>query len=315
MPKDNVKGFQLFIKQLSDRYRFLGPVHVTDFQNFIKILNDGYLQCRGELDSFVDAAEQDVIDKAGNEKSCVRFYYYPKTPTFHNNEGIKRNNLAPHMPIPVCMVFDSKLIYQDFTYFTDGNATHGLSICGDTYNFFTQIDWQKVFHRTYFEPHEREEIIRKRNAELLSKKPVSLKGYLAKIIFRSESDRRMAELLARKDFFPRDFEYLYSVNPNMFHNLPDRNYLKNHKVLNLDCKDAKMECEFATNNVSIYTHGISIFNKEGQIILNKNVELECIDKQRRSWSFNFPNPKMIDGAIRFIYTIENNVVAQLFKKE
>ncbi|KGM99483.1 hypothetical protein Z969_10670 [Clostridium novyi A str. 4570] len=59
------------------------------------------------------------------------------------------------------------------------------------FDFFNNMDWKYIFHNTWFNPEERNYIINKRQAELLSKKSVSLK-YLKKIIFRSNADFRQA---------------------------------------------------------------------------------------------------------------------------
>lgn len=140
-----------------------------------------------------------MLDKASEYvHNCVRFYYRGKTPTLYENEGIKLIEHCDemHIPIPVYMLFDEKLLYLDNTEFSNGNATN--SERGNTAFFFKKMDWEAIFHSTYFEQDERDYIVNRRQAELLSHDSVSL-TYLKQIIFRCEADRKRAIILYGND--------------------------------------------------------------------------------------------------------------------
>ena len=116
-------------------------------------------------------------------------------------------------------VFGEELIYLDYTEFSNGNATN--SNIGHTSEFFNSMDWEAIFHDTWFEPEERDYIVNKRQAELLSTKPIHL-SYLKEIIFRCNADMKRAI-----NTFGNDKRY--RVDSSLF---SDKNF-----------KDARNECE------------------------------------------------------------------------
>ena len=194
--KRDYKGIEEHVKYLKRRYNFNGPLHFTDFKNLEWILREKYLysrnQCKKRKLLVVDGANHSVLNNAGNFiHDCVRFYYRGKTPTLYDNEGIKLKEYCDeiHIPIPVFLRFDEELLYLETTEFSNGNATN--SARGNTAKFFKNMDWDAIFHDTWFEPEERDYIVNKRQAELLSRVPVSTK-YLREIIFRCETDKRRA---------------------------------------------------------------------------------------------------------------------------
>ena len=209
--KEDYKDIKEHVKYLKRRYGFNGPLHFTDFKNLINILREGCLYSRKDCQRrnviFTDGANHSVLNNAEDFiQSCVRFYYRGKTPTLYDNEGIKLRKYCNeiHIPIPVYLCFDEELLYLDSTEFSDGNATNSLR--GNTAEFFKNMDWDAIFHDTWFEFSERDYIINKRQAELLSREPVSL-DYLKKIIFRSETDKKRAI-----NIFGYDDRYMVDIN-------------------------------------------------------------------------------------------------------
>jgi hypothetical protein len=103
--------------KLKQEYGFQGFLHYTDFSNFLQIMRDGYLYSRvralqGRLRQ--DAANQSILRNTEYDlKKYARFFYRPNTPTLYCNEGIKRGNTYPHMPIPVLLVFSEDILYHD----------------------------------------------------------------------------------------------------------------------------------------------------------------------------------------------------------
>ena len=194
--KKDLVDFKGIVENLKKIYKFQGLWHFTDFTNLESIFNAGELSsrkmCKDNNILFLDGANHDVINRATElVHSCTRFYYRPKTPTLYDNEGIKPLDYLKevHVPRPVYLLFSEEIIYDKDTMFSNGNATN--SRIGNTAEFFGSMDWNSIFHSSWFYPEERDYIINKRHAELLSKKPVSLK-YLLKIIFRSNADLQQA---------------------------------------------------------------------------------------------------------------------------
>lgn len=232
------------VKYLKTNFSFKGVLHFTDFSNLKTIFEQGYLfsrkHCENENINFVDGANHDVLDKAEEHvHNCVRFYYRGNTPTLYDNEGIKLKEYCndTHIPIPVYLLFDEELLYLDSTEFSNGNATN--SPRGNTAYFLKAMDWDAIFHNTWFEQHERDYIVNRRHAELLSKEPVPLK-YLKQIIFRCEGDRKRAVNLLGNDS-------RYKVDVNIFSNKnfssPKYEYQENNFI-----KDYKIDFEYDKNN-------------------------------------------------------------------
>lgn len=296
MYKEDIEKFDLTIKRLEKIYNFNGPVHFTDYTNLGKIINEGYLYSREYCNTngikFRDVADQDVIKKSQVAvKSCVRFYYKEKTPTLYRNEGIKKcGKNEPHVPIPVYLVFSNELIKLDSTIFSDGNAGSEYTSYGKTYEFFYNMSWNYIMNRgaiTTEDYREKFEIIRCRNAELLSTKPISVK-YLKKIIFRSNADK----VRAINDF---GYNELYEVNKDMFNNM--NNYLEDYSVYK---GNDELEVKLKLNNyLSIddvktifslciidrngnYVNGMYDFNVNGRI-LKLSIKYSNFKTQYRYW--------------------------------
>lgn len=189
-----IKGY---VENLKRDHNFQGLYHFTDFTNLKNIFDSGYLYSRNDCErnkiEFKDGANHDVLDKATNDVyESVRFYYRGKSPTLYNNEGVKLSQYCNdvHIPMPVYLLFDEKLLYLSSTRFSNGNATN--SDIGTTYEFFSSMHWDAIFHDSVIYPEERDYIVNKRQAELLSNIPVSIEKYLKKIIFRCEADKKRA---------------------------------------------------------------------------------------------------------------------------
>ena len=194
--KEDYTFIKLKVEQLKKYYGFDGLYHYTDFSNLNSIFGSGYLISRNECEyqgiRFLDSASKSVLYHTPMYiKEYVRFHFRPKSPFLYVNEGIKLReymNDYPHLPIPVCLVFDEELIYLDTTMFTDRNPGCIDMKIGNDYEFFFGIEWNKVFNCIYYSNKEWKN---KMQAELLSKVPVSL-DYLKKIVFRCEADMKRA---------------------------------------------------------------------------------------------------------------------------
>lgn len=230
--------FEAKVKVLKEKYGFDGLYHYTDFSNLRSIFKSGYLKSRNECEytnmSFFDSASKSVLMNTSHDvKECVRFYYRPKSPTLYVNEGIKLKEYmdkSPHLPIPVCLVFDEELIYLDTTKFADRNAACSTVIFGYDFEFFYNMDWDKIFSNYYYN----DEWKNKMQAELLSTIPVSL-DYLKKIIFRCETDmKRAINLFGEDDRYTVDLSVfsdknIYYISNDYYYN----NFIKNYEIMNL----------------------------------------------------------------------------------
>ncbi|UBK87382.1 DarT ssDNA thymidine ADP-ribosyltransferase family protein [Clostridium perfringens] len=266
------KDLDILVKQvefLKSRYGFRGLFHFTDFSNLKSIFNLKKLSSRSYCENnkikFTDGAEHSVLDRASDYvHNCVRFYYRPKTPTLYKNEGIKLKEYCDkvHIPIPVYLIFDEKLIYLDSTEFSNGNATN--SEIGKTAKFFKNMDWNYIFHSTWFEMEDRDYIINKRQAELLSTEDVPL-SYLKEIVFRCNTDMKRAINIF-------GYDERYKVDTNLF---SDKNF-----------NEAKNECD---KNNFIKNYNIRLFPEENAIEIEVNFNKKWKEYSTQFIIYNYKN--------------------------
>ena len=174
------------------RYLF----HIAEIDNAVSILDMGVLHCREtaiQLNLLVkDTAHPQVIGHTGaSTKNCARFYFRPKTPTQHKTESFRRINQSeyPNYGIPVMLVFDAvEIMTRLETRFTDGNAGSTFHNEGDNLGFLRTIPFESVYHQGSFPREARDEIIHRRNAEVLVPGSVNLDGTLRWIGLRSDAE-------------------------------------------------------------------------------------------------------------------------------
>lgn len=176
------------------KLHFEGFVHTTELNNFLNIVESGYLYPRRDLneEEFVDKANQNVINNSKMFRplllECCRFYYYFKTPT----------NYRANYERPVAIVFDEKIIekYYPHIYFTNGNATCYNTKWTKDILVALEFNWDKIFDRKRYgtqDPQEKKEITRIRNAEFLVNRRVSIK-FIKTIYFKNVDDMKEASL-------------------------------------------------------------------------------------------------------------------------
>jgi len=287
------------VKRLRRDYGFKGPLHFTDFLNLESIINLGYIYSRNFCNDrdikFNDVADQEVIRHTKLDvQNCARFYYKEKTMTLYRNEGIKEDGSFPHVPIPVYLLFDEEILYLDHTIFADGNAGSKYTTYGKSYEFFNDImDWDTIFHRgpIYLdEGPEKWEFKRKRQAELLSTQPISLK-YLRNIIFRCNADyKRACNLFGESD--------LYVVDRDMFNN--ERNYIKDYRIeIDNSINKRSLLLTFSTNR-PVFNHA----KHEYKLFDMNNNQLSRVHikySQTNSTEFNLKIDTIPNTAIKFMF--------------
>jgi len=173
--------------------------HFTDVQNVASILQSGHLYSRTEASRqglmTVDNASPEIISKTRSKHlRYVRLYYRPKTPTQFCNEGIRplgKRDLGAHCPVPVYFCFDALTVLAlDETQYSDGNMGSPRASHSAGRNFFFDIPFQLVFHNRSFPPNQRNEVIFRRNAEVLVPDSLPLDPALKFIACRSEPERQ-----------------------------------------------------------------------------------------------------------------------------
>ena len=164
-------------------YGFEGFIHCATIENIRKILSSNSLKSRSDSDGiFNDIADQGVISITSEfVKNRVRFYLKPNTPTLYRFAE-RENDL-------VILCFDYSLVKDYEVYFTDGNAGSKYSKISGCINEVLNYDWDTIFSRGVIleEGKNKDEVVRKRNAELLVNGPVNVSKYLKCIYVKNDN--------------------------------------------------------------------------------------------------------------------------------
>jgi hypothetical protein len=167
--------------------------HLTDVHNAVSIVATGRLLSRSRVQRaglmYTENASTRVIAQTPQAiQDYVRFYFRPRTPTFHRNEGIRpigQRELNAHCPMPVAFLFDAKYVLRmEGTRFSDGSLASGRARIGDDVSFLRQMPFPTIYHNTWFTPDERDEIVFRRQAEVIVPEQISLVG-LRHVVARS----------------------------------------------------------------------------------------------------------------------------------
>lgn len=173
--------------------------HFTDVHNAANIIRSGHLYSRTAAEQrglmIVDNASPEIIQQTCPEhQQYARLYFRPRTPTQFSNEGIRpsgQRRLGAHCPIPVYFCFDALTVLAlDETEFSNGNMGHHRARHSSERDFFLSIPFHLVFHNRWFTPDERDEIIFRRNAEVLVPDSLPLDPALKFVVCRSVAERK-----------------------------------------------------------------------------------------------------------------------------
>ena len=150
--------------------------HCTDIANVVSILRQGEIVSRSQIASAghlpTDIASRDVIEGTNPEwLDYVRLYFRPRTPTQYNNEGFRPSGrwaLNSHCPVPIYLVFDALAVLSHMdSRFSDGNLGSSYANIDGDVSFLNRIPFDLVYHDTWFDPSERDQIVHRRNAEVM----------------------------------------------------------------------------------------------------------------------------------------------------
>ena len=167
-------------------------------ENAADILNCGLLLSREEAERrnviTHDSAGVTFIDELSpKQRRFVRLYFRPRTPTQYANEGIRpasKIEYGAHMPVPVYMLFSSRLLAQERVSFSRGRLTLNSEI-GHTVDFLRSIRFDDVYHDSGVGargPQRRAEILNARHSEVLVRDELDL-HHLRYIFCRSKPER------------------------------------------------------------------------------------------------------------------------------
>lgn len=171
--------------------------HFTDITNTLLILESGSIYSREKAIELGlmqnDNANDSVIAQTLElHKKYARLYFGPSTPTQYSNEGIRPKDCVSenaHCPIPVMFVFDFiKIFMLDNINFTDGNLATSPNIYNDVKDL-EKLNFNLIYHRTWFEPENRQVIVNARHSEILVKDNLPLEHNLSVLVVRSEAEK------------------------------------------------------------------------------------------------------------------------------
>jgi len=233
-------GYASDLLTVLEEHGFEGFHHYTNFSNFLQIMKEKKLYSRIEAEQkgvlLTDSAENNVIQHTKLfVKNMVRFYYKEDTPTLFRNEGIRHqtdfgeDEHNAHMPIPVLLLFDKKLIFEPKVQVSNGGCGSRNTRITDDLGEALLFDWDGILERgpiVQSTIENNREITNKRNAEFLFPSAVDTDKIVA-IVFRCEADKKHAEFILGEN-------ELFQVNPNKFTTTKfenrKRTYLKDYTI-------------------------------------------------------------------------------------
>jgi len=183
--------------------------HSTDIRNAVRIIQCEYLYSRNEAIKRnlmqVDNASSEIIEHTKKEhQNLVRLYFRPRTPTEYCREGIRpigQRKYNAHCPIPIYFLFDAlSILSKDETEFSSGNLASDRAEHESSLQFFLSIPFDLVFHHgRILAEEDKDEIIFRRNAEVLVPNSLRLNNALKAVVCRSQAERQtLINLLDRK---------------------------------------------------------------------------------------------------------------------
>ncbi len=129
---------------------------------------------RGELAApfFMDKQRRSQWDR------YVRLYFRPRNPDFFLSEGFipAAAESASHIAVPVALLFDMEaLLLRPDARFSSGDPRSGASTFA-TPAAFGELPFEMIYHDSWVRTHERDEIVRHREAQVLLPERVTLEA-------------------------------------------------------------------------------------------------------------------------------------------
>lgn len=170
--------------------------HFTSITNALNVLKLDRLFSRTQMQArgiqFWDGASSELIDRASQKhQNCVRLFFRPRTPTQHNNEGIRipgdiqRN---AHIPVPVFLLFDSiGILTRSNCVFSDQSITKNMFDSDQDVSFLRSMNFRDIYHEGPIR-ERKDEIKARRQAEILIPEELDLTS-LQIIYCRSSAEK------------------------------------------------------------------------------------------------------------------------------
>lgn len=311
--KKILKGDNRRLLDCLKAHEFKGFHHYTHFANLKKIFEEGFLYSRENAVKkgiiFCDGAQKEIIERTKvGIKNHVRFYYKECTPTMFANEGIKRNLLpnSPHMPIPVLLLFDEKLLFSENVKVSDGGCGNSRSNITANLEEALHFAWEDTFAYGPLPSHDDdnyEMLKNRRNAEFLVPEMVSL-NYLKAIIFRSNADKKHAEFILKNNQVYQKINKYVDINKfnvssgKITREEDERNYLKDYALVGNNGSYIVRLAFYG--DASEYSHKLVIYHNNGKKYY-KNIC--CVGK---NIEFSVGN---LNGVLKMKYLMNDNVCA------
>lgn len=171
--------------------------HFTSIRNAANILKSGHLLSRAQVSirwpEFDDSASPEVMQQTQDQwKDFVRFYFRPRTPTLFHNEGFRpkrSQELGAHCPIPIYFLFDflSVIGHSEAEFSPRTLARSSAQTCR-TADEFTRLPFDKIYHDSWFDQEDKDDIISARQAEVIYPQAINLRS-LKLICCRSPAEK------------------------------------------------------------------------------------------------------------------------------
>lgn len=169
--------------------------HHTPAENAAEVLRRGALLSRADSEGsrVLDIADAAVIATRDAAHNSARLYFRPRTPTQYSIEGVRKRSEYyrgedKHAPTLVMLIFDARTILtQPGVRFSNGNMQSFGTSDGDTEEFFSGIDFQRVFHEGGVGYDQQTKVCR--CAEVLAPSPLAISESLLHVYCRSQPER------------------------------------------------------------------------------------------------------------------------------
>jgi hypothetical protein len=202
--------------------------HTTELKNAIRILETGQLLSRHDIgdDMPWENANREIIERTpADVLDNARFYFRPRTPMTHNNEGFRtkpNRHQEAYCPLPVMLVYPAvPLLTAVGTQFSDGNCSSRSTQRGDTAEFLWALPFVDIYDDSpWLAGEEWERIKKRRQAEVLVPSPFPYRPQLLQIRLRSVAERDTLLTLLESETAERyRNQILVSSKQRLFHKL------------------------------------------------------------------------------------------------
>lgn len=227
--KRDVRAFRRYIADLRDE-AWLGERHWWTY----------YLFYYADMTDAVEILKQGVVNppvekataKSRYWERTVRLYFRPRVPDLYGSEGIRPRDgqSKSYCAMPVFFLFDlESLLIQADTRFSEGDVMLNPKTLKSA-SAFRDMPFEMIYHDSWFNPDERDEILSARRAQVIVPQALPL-THLRQIWCRSEAEYETlynllpselwsqygSKLTARTDYDLYHRRWLYVQGVDMSH--------------------------------------------------------------------------------------------------